>query len=179
MNNNINLLDYRTKINIQSYDTKHRSLRIVATGLLFIVSGLSIVFFLLIALSPLPDLIKQQEKVSSNLELEKNNIAKLALVKDRVENIKTIIDKRTYLDKELESIQTKIPSGIKIDNLNLSKGKVSLTLKTQSLALFKDFLDEITRDKETGGEFSEVKLVELTADPLQNTYLLTIQAETI
>jgi len=179
MNNNINLLDFKSKINTTRSDTKQRNLRIIAISLLFIVSVFSAIILILVALSPLPQLKKQQKIASFNLSLAQADIIKLALVKDRVSSIKLILDKRRYYDRTLETLQSKLPSGVVIENISIKQNNMSFTLSSNSLLLLDNFLNTITNPDESGKEYSNIVLNKLGNKESENNFSLDISMKTL
>ncbi len=174
MNNSINLLDYKNKIQPKHINNKQRSLRIVAISLLFIVSLSSIIFFILVALSPLPQLRKQEKIASFSLSTAHADIVKLALIKDRADDIQELVDKRPYFDKVLNSIQTKLPSSVSIDSVDINPQNFSVTLASNSLKDLDTFLNALTEDGTSIKNFSQVKIVSLSSDEKKNGFLLTV-----
>lgn len=176
MNNSINLIDYKGKLNTESHVKNQKPLRIIAVGLLFIVSASSIIFFILIAFSPLPTLKRQSEKTAFTLSLSNNDIIKQEIIKKRLGNIKGIIEKRSNFDKLLEYLQNKLPSGVAIDSLFINKGNLSITLASKSLQPIDSFLDALTQE-ESVTKFSKVSLTSLSNS--DNTFLLKLTVNTL
>ena len=181
MNNSINLLDYKNKIQPKHEHEKNkkRSLRTIAVGLLFTVAVFSMIFFILVAISPLPQLRKQEKIASFNLSLAHPDIVKLALVKERTDSIQQLMDKRPYYDRVLNSIQTKLPSGVRINEVSIDKDDFSVTLSSNSLLQLDNFLNELAIASEAKKEFSQIKIKDLSKTDTINTYLLTINLDTL
>ena len=178
MNNSINLIDYRSKISTSSHSKKQKYLKIIAISLLFTVSTSSIVFFILIALSPLPELRNQYKKVASALALSNDDIIKQEVVKDRVSNVRGIIDERADFDKVLEHIQSKLVSGVAIDGVIMEKNNLSITVTSKSLLLIDNFLNELT-SAELENKFPKVSLKSLKNEENSNAFLLTLTLSTL
>ncbi len=179
MKNSINLLDYKNKIHPKQDHVKHRHLRLIAISLLFLVSSLSMIFFILITLSPLPQLRKQEKIASFNLTQSHPDIIKLALIKERTDKIQELINKRPYYDKTLKTIQEKIPRGVTIDSVEIDKNNFSVTFLSNSLLQIDSFLNEMTKSDETKKEFSRVKIVNLLSGENSTSFLLTINLNTL
>jgi len=179
MNNSINLFDLKNKIPNAHSDKKQRPFRIIAISLLFIVSASSVIIFILIALSALPELRKEQKTASLSLSNSQADIVKLELIKQRTDSIKQLIDKRPYFDKLLEALQKKVPSGIDVDAYSIKGNNLLVTFSSKSLLLLDNFLNQITTDPESLKQFPKIKLTSLTAEPSSNTFLLTLSLNTL
>src|SRR5260370_33643640 len=99
MNKGINLLKTEKKISVAVASQKLNIIRLIAVGLLFATSALSTVLFLLIVLSPLPDLQKQEKTLLATISQSHPDIAKLFLINDRLKSSDTIINKRNKFEQ--------------------------------------------------------------------------------
>lgn len=179
MNSGINLLDYKNKIQPKHENNKQRPLRLIAVSLLFIVSVSSVIFFLLVALSPLPQLRKQEKIASFNLTLVHPDIVKLMLVKERTDNIQKLIDSRPYYDKFLNSIQTKLPPGVIIDAVSIDKSNFLITLSSNSLLQLDNFLNELNKSNDSRKEYSKAAITNLSTGDNGNAFHLTVSLNTL
>ncbi|HUQ85413.1 MAG TPA: PilN domain-containing protein [Candidatus Limnocylindrales bacterium] len=171
--NNINLLDYKSKINV----SKHRnnsSLRIIAVGLLFLVSAASIVLFILISLSPLPELSKQKKAAEFNLSLSSSEIVKLGLVNDRIQIINNILKNRPQYDQFLNNLQSLLPSGVAIDSFKVEGDILNVTVSSMSLFNINQFLDTIQNADKSQNGFSNILLSNLKIDKSDNSFSVTL-----
>ena len=173
---NINLLPNKKKSTSsrEIEADKFRLMRFFAMALLFGVSTASVILFLLISLSPLPQLKKQEEKGLANMALFHGDIAKLQVVNERTDSISTILSKRLTIDKTLDSIRSKLPAGCEISAFAMEKGSITVTVSSKSLSLLNDFLNNIVDTANRKEEFSQVKLSSLVADDQTSNYLLTV-----
>ena len=105
MNKGINLLGFEKKITINANLKKLKLLRILGVGLLFGISGLSIILFLFIALSPLPALQDEEKAALNRLAVHHPDIAQLFLINDRVKSGEVILSKRTNYNEILTEVR--------------------------------------------------------------------------
>jgi Tfp pilus assembly protein PilN len=173
MNNSINLIDYRNKIAPRPINRKQKLLRQIAISLLFLSASLSIIFFILTALSPLPDLEKQRKIASFNLSLSDKEIAKLSLINERTDKIRVILDKRVNYDEIIRKFQSTLPSDIKINSMGIQGKNISVVLSSNSLLSLNSFIEKISND-ENSKEYSQIKLVGLKSDNSDNAFHITL-----
>ncbi|HVF69834.1 MAG TPA: PilN domain-containing protein, partial [Xanthomonadales bacterium] len=172
--NNINLLDYKSKkTNIQKHKA-HAPLRTVAISLLFLVSTLSVVLFILIALSPLPELSKKKRAAQFNLSLATKDIVRLGLINDRVDGISAIIKKRPRYDELLDKIQNKLPPGVAIESFQIKKNNLSINVNSRSLFSLNEFLNSMVGGNDSASEFPSIKLSNISNSEPGNDFLVTL-----
>ncbi|HWY79699.1 MAG TPA: hypothetical protein VNW29_05055 [Candidatus Sulfotelmatobacter sp.] len=177
MNEGINLLEPNKKTTQTAFFRRLHTMRVITVGILFIVSVSSVIIFILVALSPLPALQKQEQSLSLNLSQFQKDIVKLALLNERTSSIKNIVSKRQTLDQPLGLIQAKMTSGTTITAMQTDKKSIILTVNNSSLKSLDDFLNGIIQYVQEKTVFSNVTLISLTNDANTNinTYILTVQ----
>src|SRR6266403_164076 len=143
MNKGINLFKAERKISVNVASQKLTILRFVAVGLLFITSAFSIVLFLLIYLSPLPDLQKQEKTLLTTLSTSHPDIAKLFLINDRLKSSENIINKRKNFDQLLELVRQRMPSDVSIAAMTMNKETISITVLSSSMVSLDNFLNNL------------------------------------
>ena len=174
MNTNINLLeDKKTKRGpISSRSTQ--ILRYVGIVLLFFVSASSIILFILISLSPLPNLKIQERQVNSALSQSHTDMAKLFLINERTDVATMILANRKSYDRSLELIQSILPNGVDVEGLTIEKNTLSLTVSSQSLALLNTFVSSLTGAVTEKKVFSQLALGNFLIETAKNRYLVTL-----
>lgn len=178
MSKGINLLDYKNDLRKKDKSHVHNWLRLSSILLLFGVSASSIVFFILIALSPLPELNKQQENASIILTEMVPDIIKLQLVKDRVNQIQVLDDNRLKYHLILQELDKIRPSDVDLETFTIGEEKLSFSIISSSLSSINSFLTKLSSsdisksfliieipriavDKETGQFTAEVSVANL------------------
>lgn len=179
MSKGINLLGAEKQISVKKASRKIKLVRTVAIGLLFGVSGLSIVLFLLIALSPLPSLQKQEQNALNTLVQYHPDVAKLFLVKERIKASELILATRSNFDQTLNKITEKIPGNATITGLTMNTDEISVTVTSTSLASLDTFLNSLVAATEAKEYFSKVILTKFLTNPGNSTYSLTVRVETL
>jgi Tfp pilus assembly protein PilN len=174
--NSINLLDYKNKISKPPVAGKQKLLRRIAVGLLFSVSALSIIFFMLVQLSPLPELERQRKAVSASLATSDKEIAKLFLINERTKKIKKILDSRGSNEQIVTEFQAKLTSGTRIESLKLENKNLSVVVESKSLLELNKFMNELSKENNS---YANVRLIELKASQENNNFVAAIAIEVI
>ncbi len=176
MNNGINLLSYKNKTEAKTDSQRYKKLRIVAVVMLFAVSTFSVMIFILIAVSPLPELNKQYKFASFTLSNSISDIVRLGLVNDRADTIKKIIDGRSQYDKIVESLQKKLPSGVGFETLEIDKADVNIELSSTSLLEIDQFINELSKNDDPSIKFSQITLSKLSFESEKGVFLVNVTA---
>lgn len=179
MNSNINLLGNKQKESSPKASRRLKIMRGIAVGLLFTVSVSSMILFILIALSPLPQLQKQEKNYLFTLSQYNQEVIKLALIKDRLTAIDSLLTTRKSYDAVIASIRSKMPPGVKIIEMNVGQKNISLTVSSTSLQLLNTFADTVTRAAEENKEYTQVILSDLSETNQNNNFLLTVSLGTL
>lgn len=175
MNERINLLEPNKTNGPSVFLRRLQTMRIVTVGLLFIVSVSSVILFILVALSPLPALQRQEQSLQQTLSQSKNDIVKLALVDDQTSAVSTLLTKRNTLDVQLGLILDKLPSDMKVTEIRTDNKNIQVTVASSSLQSFETFFTGIVGYVQEKKSFSKVTLVELTTDTSSNAYVATVR----
>jgi Tfp pilus assembly protein PilN len=170
----INLLGDKKQISLTPAIKKLYTLRLIAVGLLFTVSAVSIMLFLLIALSPLPGLQKQEQEALRILSEHHPDMAKFYLVNERLKASNVILEKRRNFDKTFETVEKQMPSGLSITALTIRDKDMSITVTSGSLSSLDKFLNNLSVLVEESEDFSNATLTNFIVNQQQNTFSLTV-----
>lgn len=174
MSKGINLLGTEKQISVKIGSRKLKLLRITALSLLFGVSGLSIVLFLLIALSPLPTLQKQEQSALEKLSQYHPEIAKHILIQERLKNSEQILAKRSVFDQTFSKIKSRLPANITITGITMNAHEISVTVASSSLIALDTFLNSLIASAENKEDFSKVILSKFSSNEGDNQFSLTL-----
>lgn len=174
MSEGINLLDPNKKNATIVPMHRIESIRLIVAGLLFFVSVASVILFILVAISPLPTLQKQEQSLRIRLSQSKSNIAKLALVNERTASIDNVLTKRLSLDQTIAVIQSKLANNVAITAIRADKDTVTLTVESRSLQSLNDFLNGLIGLVQEKKALSQVTLSDLTTDETNTNYSITM-----
>jgi hypothetical protein len=144
--------------------------------MLFTVSVASVVFFLLVALSPIPQLRKQEDDASTRLTSLQADIIKLSLINERATSIKSFIDSRQDYGDKLSTIQGIFTPDISIDSVVLKKQSVFITVSSSSLLSLDKFVNRISTNGLAG--YKNITLKSLSKEENKNVFVLSINIET-
>ena len=179
MSNGINLIATKNQTILTPFLKKIRVIRFIAVGLLFTVAVSSTILFILIALSPLPALKKQEQATLATLAEFHPDIARLMILNERVNRISTIISKRPDYNTVLNAVKSKLSPETNIISLQLGKKDLSLTISSKSLTGLNSFIDGIMSQTGKDKIFTHATLNDLSLDGTKNEYLLVMDLTTL
>lgn len=177
MNNGINLLDYKNKAEVKKSYPHSKLLRMIAVGLLFVVSSLSVIFFILITLSPLPELNRQYKNAVFNLSHSISDIIRLGVINDRTDSIKKIVDSRQHYDQIMDVLQSKLPSGVAFESLSIDGKNITFSVTSNSLLRIDDFLTALIKNNDGSIRFSDITLTKLSSDANNNAFSVDLSVQ--
>ena len=140
MNSDINLVSGNANALDKGTKTLMRH-KLIGT---FAIIGVVIIAILLFLLSRLfsPDsIIKQQNQVTASISLQQSKQAKLVALTQRLNDISSLLKKRTNYDVVLSNILAQSPSGISIVSVSVDKKKISVIVNSSSLLSLNDFIE--------------------------------------
>ncbi|MBA3724506.1 MAG: hypothetical protein H0W89_06525 [Candidatus Levybacteria bacterium] len=174
MSEGINLLDANKKNeNILPVRRIH-FMRIMAVSMLFVVSVSAVIVFILIALSPLPELQRQEQSLRLNLSNSSADMAKLALLDERTSVITKLLSERTSYDQTIGLLQDTLPDNATISSLRVEGDILVVTVESRSLQALDTFLNGLINYVQEKKGFSQVMLSSLSSDNVSNDYSLTV-----
>lgn len=174
MSESINLLD-PNKNNTSGFSLKRiQKMRFFSMSFLFLVSVSSVIFFILVALSPLPELQRQEQSLKLTLAESKTALAQHTLVNERIETITTVIDSRVSLENTLTLIQQNVPGNVTVTALKADNQSISITVESTSLDALDTFVKTMTDLGQVQNGFSQITMSNMLTDNTRNTYTVTL-----
>jgi Tfp pilus assembly protein PilN len=174
MSEGINLLEPTQKSSGDIFLKRIQTTRFIMVGLLFVVSVTSVILFILVALSPLPALQKQEQSLRQTLAKSKSDIVKYELVNERVVAISGIMKQRIFPDQTLTQIQSILPGDTQITTIKEDSKTVTLSVESASLQSLDSFINGLIGFVQDKKVFSNVTLTNLTTDETDNEYSITV-----
>lgn len=174
MNEGINLLDPNRKGENLMPERRMRLIRLVAVGMLFLVSVSAVILFILVSLSPLPELKRQEQSLRLTLSESSNDMVKLALLDERTESIAALLKDRKSYEQTLSLLQAKLPQNAKITSIRIDDNTLIVTVDSRSLTSLDTFLNGMIGYVQQKKGFSQVTLTSLANDTVRNDYSLTV-----
>lgn len=179
MSNGINLLGKKNQAAVSPAARKLWRMRLVAIWSLFVISGFSIILFLLIALSPLPALLQQEKSALATLASHHQEVAKVLFLQDRLQTTSQIIAKRPSFDAKLQAVQDLMPAGIDITEMSIDQKGITVTVSSSSLLLLDTFTNNLLASVDAKKDFSEVVMGKLFINPQRNVFSMTVSLTTL
>lgn len=178
MNSSINLVRAQDRENLQRRK-KIFILRAISITFISFVGIVSIILFILYARISVSSIKKEQALAAQNIVLQKDKLAKLNLLNDRLRGIKEILKERKNYTTTLNSLLEQVPVGATTSSLSINKSSVSLTVTSSSLLPINKFLNNIVDLYTKKHLIREIVIESLTVDTRSGTYSLSVKAKTI
>jgi Tfp pilus assembly protein PilN len=174
MNEGINLLDPNRQSDNSVPVKRLQFVRYFAVGLLFLVSVSSVILFMLVSLSPLPELQRQEASLRSTLSQSGEDMAKLALLDERATAINALLKERSSYEEVLSLLQDKLPNNAQIVSIRLDQQTLVLTIESRSLTALDSFLNGLIGYVQEKNTFSQVTMTSLANDNVRNDYSMVV-----
>ena len=174
MNESINLLDPHKQSESRLSLKRVNKMRAIAILLLFLVSMASVILFILVAVSPLPELQRKEQSLRITLAESKNELAQHAIINERTEVITKILASRGSLHKSINLIQSNLPKDVAVAAINADRDVVAVTLESASLNSLDTFIQSMRQLVEQEEGFSQITMSNLLTDNTKNTYTVTL-----
>jgi len=107
-------------------------------------------FFLLVVASPLTSLKQEELKQNQILTQSEDKIRKQTLLILRMNDISTIVAKRSVFDQILKAFISKLPKGVRIKEFTAEKKQVTLTVQSSNskdIEVYMDLLGQMVSAK--------------------------------
>ena len=152
-------------------------IRIAAVTSLVFVSFISILLFIITVTLPISAVKKDQQQTLSNIGVLDKKLIKFSLINDRINNISDIMKKRKNYSLISDSLFSKAPSNLSIDDFSIESDKVNLTVSDTSLITINQFIDDIIIFGDTGKIIKNVSIQSLILNVSSGKYSLSMQAD--
>jgi hypothetical protein len=159
MKNEINLLPQRKKTSDK--DSKElRLLRFLSIGVLVVVVSLSIGSFFITALSPLPELRKEEDDYSSQLDALRPKAAQYMLIQNRLKGTSKFLTTRPIHPEAMADIESeqKEDSTLTFTGIEINGQNVTLTATSPSLAEIDTLIKAIKVKSDEGSLYKNLSL---------------------
>lgn len=173
MNKDINLIRSKTQTPFAVLLDKISIIRLLSFGTLFIVSALSICFFLLVSFSPLPNIQKEEKQKIAVLQSLRTRTSTLLGVQDRLINIQTFLPARPNLDRFIQSLKKQLATDLSMDTLQIDHKTIDITVSTPSLESLNSFLTSLEKN-DSDPLYSRVTVNQLMTDIKSNKYIVRL-----
>jgi len=174
MKSSINLLvDKKTSFgdNIERY----KSLRFVSVGILFTIAIISVSLFLLIALSPLNALRREENEQIAKLRQIHDKRDALLFVNERLNNIHAFLDTRPPVEKNIQWLQSQLPGGSTITDYTLEGKTISFSIQAQSLDTLNTAITTLKSLSDKKDTVSKVSMKSLGLNADATSYNLSME----
>lgn len=176
MNANINLL---LRTDEESLRRKKRiKIFNFAAGISLISVGLiSLFIFMSIKAADSSSIRNEQEIVLKKISQFQDRQVKLFILNDRAENIDKILRIRKDISVTMNSLLTKVPGSLSIDNFQADEKSVVITGQSRSLSAIGEFINNLTEMVRRKEIIKSLTLNSLILDEGKNAYRVSISSE--
>lgn len=175
MNTKINLIKNEKQEINYTFIKQAALLHIIAVGMLFVVSFLSVLLFILITLSPLPSLRQREKNESKQLSYFSDSMAKVLLTDDRLTEIKTLLSKRSTYSKIVNPVKSLLPGNTLLEEIRLDNKKAYLTITSPTLEPLNTTVDQLSKLNSSSRQFKQITISSLYHDFEKNKYYLILE----
>lgn len=176
MNTNINLL-LRADEEALKRKKRAKTLNFISITFLVGVGGISFLIFLLIQIINPAGIKKEQNDIIEKISQVQNKQAKLFILNNRIDNIEKILQQRKDLAKVTNSLLTKTPSRLFIEDLEVDDKSVVMTASSTSLSAIGELINNLTDMVHKKEIISSLTLSTLVFDESKNSYQVSIRSE--
>ena len=160
---------------------KEKQVRIVwiASWIFLAIAGLSsAVSFLLAQSFSQSPARKESENLIRNISAATHTKEKkLLLVKDRLAGISSILKTRTSYGKSINTFIGKFPQDVLIENLDLDKKTLQITVSSPTLLSLNTLIDDLTDMAKQKELIRSLSLESITGGQKNSKYLVTLKAD--
>lgn len=173
MNKDINLIRSKAQTPFAILIDKISLTRILSFGTLFIVSALSISFFLLVSFSPLPSIQQKEIQKTAVLQSLRTRTSTLLGVQDRLKNVQSFLPTRPNLDVFIQSLKKQSATDLTMDSLQIDHNIIDISVSTPSLESLNAFLSSLEKNN-SDPLYSRITVSQLTTDVKANKYIVRL-----
>lgn len=152
-------------------------LRFISISSLVLTLVFSVVIFFIKINSPLPSLKEEEKRLLATLSSKKQQVAKIAILTDRLKTISGILSQRLDFDGFVNSLEAQALSNIAIKAVTVDKKTVSFRVSSPSLNSLNILIENLAIMVSNKKTFGKIILKELTADPALDEYSFSVDAD--
>jgi hypothetical protein len=175
MSSEINLLQSKRSETASYFLSKIFVIRLISILILFTISFCSVVFFVLIALSPLPSLQDREKDELQKIAVFHPQMARIALTKDRLAHAGLLIQKRVVYNPILNTIEGLLTDDAIISGITLDKKNVTVILTSASLVPLDTFMSNLLTNNIIKKSFNTATLKTMLLNTQTGKYELTVE----
>ncbi len=176
MNSNINLVSSRN-LAIEREQKILFALRATAVGLLSAIALLSIIAFIFSTQIPISKIKEEQTNTLSGITASSKKLSSYYLIKNRIDNINSLINTRQDYTKTIDLIFSKIPDSLSVESISMEKNLVEMEISGSSLVPINEAINSLLSLGKEKKIIQNVKLKSLSLNPQTSRYSVAFTAE--
>lgn len=174
MINDINLLTSQDRKDKTKLLRRLRLLRFVAIGFLSLVGFASVVLFILIAASPLPDLKKKESSSLATLATLHQKLGTHLLILNQIQDVSSLLQTRPHYDEKLDTLTALFPKSFILIGYSFTSTDASLNLAAGSVEDIEAFLQKIRTLIDQKTTYSQATISSINFDTTSGKYFFTV-----
>jgi Tfp pilus assembly protein PilN len=175
MSSGINLLSKKEDVSLKE-KKRVKILRIIAGAMLGVTALVIVTLIVLYSQLKIASIKRDQESAIKNISFLHEKSAKLSAINDRVDVVTQVLKKRKDFQNTLTELTKQIPSGVKINGIDVSSDGVSMRLSATSLYDAKIFIDRMVALAEGKKIIKDLTIESFLLDTKNSRYSLVLSS---
>lgn len=168
MNSSINLVSIKN----EALERQHKLLfvlRVSAVVLLTSIALISIIAFIITTQIPISQVKSEEASTLSSITSMSKKVSSYYLIKDRISNINSLMNKRSDFTTALDLIFSKVSDTLSVDSLSIEGNELEITLSSSNLSDINDTVNQLAQIGNTR-TLKNIKLKSLTLNASSGKY---------
>lgn len=178
MDKNINLVTGKS-FDLEKQQKRIKIAKVVAIFSLTVVVLISLILFLITFFLPISSVKKTEQETLTNISLLHKKLVSFYLVKDRIDNIATTIDKRENYGIVSSAVLQKVPSQLSIETLSIDDKILTVVVTGTSLIPINQVIDDLVVMSNQKKLIKNLLIQSLSLSAQTGRYSLSLQADVL
>ena len=176
MNNGINIVSNKNS-QIERELRILNILRFTAVSMLVTIALSSIIIFVVSVQIPLSALRQEENSTIARISQLHKKLATYYLIKDRINNINTLMSTRKDYTKSLKPVLAMVSGDLTVDDLDVEEDVITLTVSGNSLVGINTIINDLIASSESKKYISNVTISSLNLNTTAGRYSVTFEAD--
>ncbi|OGH02544.1 MAG: hypothetical protein A2798_02805 [Candidatus Levybacteria bacterium RIFCSPHIGHO2_01_FULL_37_17] len=178
MNSSINLVSTRSDA-LEREQRLLLILRVIAVVLLVAIAFFSIAAFIITTQIPISKIKSEQAQTLSQISASPKKLSSYFLIKDRLNNINSLLASRMDYTASIDSVFSKIPENVTVDSMSIESRLIQIEMSSASLRSIDEVIHSLVSLGSDGKVIKSVKLESLTLNAQAGRYSVSFSAEVL
>lgn len=178
MDKNINLVTGKS-FDLEKQQKRTKIAKIVAIFSLATTVLISLVIFLITFFLPISSVKQSEQETLTNISALHKRLVSFYLVKDRIDNIFVIIDKRQNFGVVSSAVLGKVPQDLSVETLSIQDKTLTLVVSGTSLMPINQVIDDLVVMSNQKKLIGNLMIESLVLSAQTGRYSLSVQADVL